>query len=115
MIALGLTSRQYGDRLPQFIADYAGDTLWAIMAFLGVGVLAPRWPTLRLAIAALAIAYSVELSQLYHAAWIDAIRHTRLGGLVLGYGFLWSDIACYTVGVMTATVIETALMKRSHR
>ncbi|MFM8818855.1 MAG: DUF2809 domain-containing protein, partial [Phycisphaerales bacterium] len=37
--------------------------------------------------------------QLHHAPWIDGIRATRLGALVLGSGFLWSDIACYAVGV----------------
>ena len=48
---------------------------------------------------ALSFSYLIEVSQLYHAPWIDSIRATTLGGLVLGFGFLWSDIACYTVGV----------------
>ena len=48
----------------------------------------------------------IELSQLYHAPWIDAIRRTRLGGLVLGYGFLWSDLACYAVGVVCGAFAE---------
>ena len=39
------------------------------------------------------------MSQLYHAEWIDNIRATTLGGLVLGYGFLWSDLVAYTIGV----------------
>ena len=34
----------------------------------------------------------VEESQLYHASWIDSIRGTTLGALVLGHGFLWSDL-----------------------
>ena len=57
---------------------------------------------------ALAMIFSVaiELSQLYHAPWIDSIRHTTLGGLILGFGFLWSDLACYAVGVGLGVVIE---------
>jgi hypothetical protein len=54
-------------------------------------------PTLRLAgraSIALAFAWAIELSQLYHAPGIEALRHTRLGGLVLGFGFLWSDLVC---------------------
>lgn len=31
--------------------------------------------------------FVIEFSQLYHAEWIDQIRDTSLGGLVLGYGF----------------------------
>ncbi len=47
----------------------------------------------------LATAFVVELSQLYHAPWIDSIRQTTLGGLVLGFGFLWTDLLCYSVGI----------------
>jgi hypothetical protein len=50
--------------------------------------------------------YIIELSQLYHSNWIDAIRQTTLGGLVLGYGFLWSDLLAYTIGVGIGVTIE---------
>jgi len=106
VIALGLASRQYAAVLPAFVAEYAGDTLWALMVFLIVGLLAPRWSSLRVAAAALAISFAVEVSQLYHAPWIDAIRDTRVGGLVLGFGFLWSDLACYTLGVALGVMLE---------
>jgi hypothetical protein len=43
---------------------------------------------------------------LYHAGWIDAIRATRLGGLILGYGFLWSDLVCYAAGVGLGAILE---------
>jgi hypothetical protein len=79
--------------------------------FLGVGLLAPRWPMLRMAAAALAVSYIVEITQLYHAPWIDSLRQTRPGGLILGFGFLWSDLACYTVGVALGIAIDLALRK----
>ena len=46
------------------------------------------------------------MSQLYHAPWIDAIRDTLPGALVLGYGFLWSDLACYAAGVALGAGVE---------
>ena len=55
---------------------------------------------------ALVFSYLIEISQLYHAPWIDAIRATALGGLVLGFGFLWSDILCYTVGVLLGIIVD---------
>jgi hypothetical protein len=76
------------------------------MAFLGVSALAPHARLSRRAATALAIAYLVEISQLYHAPWIDALRLTALGGLMLGFGFLWSDLACYTVGVAGGVLLE---------
>jgi hypothetical protein len=55
---------------------------------------------------AISFAAGIEASQLYHAPWLDAIRRTTLGGLALGYGFLWSDLACYAVGVGLGAIIE---------
>ncbi len=76
VIVLGLSSRKYSAQLPTFIAEYAGDTLWALTAFLGVTILFPSWTTLRVSLIALIFAVSIEISQLYHAPWIDQIRHT---------------------------------------
>ena len=112
IVAAGLASRRFGDVLPPFIATYAGDTLWASMVFVGLGLLFPSARTRTLAIAALTFAVADEISQLFHATWIDAIRATRLGALVLGYGFLWSDLACYTAGVVMAACLDIVLRRR---
>ena len=104
---LGIGSRRYAHALPWFIAAYAGDTLWALAAFLGIGLVLPRQSTGTIAALAMALSLAIELSQLYHAPWIDSIRQTTLGGLILGFGFLWSDLACYAVGVGLGAAIET--------
>ena len=99
VIALGLASRKYRPELPEIIGEFAGDTLWALMVFLGIGFLLPGLSTLRTAALALLFAFAIETSQLYHAPWIDSIRATTLGHLVLGDTFVWSDFACYVAGV----------------
>lgn len=104
--ALGIGSRQYAHSLPHFIAAYAGDTLWALAAFLGFGLILRRQSTWRVALFAMTFSILIEVSQLYHAPWLDSIRHTILGGLILGFGFLWSDLACYAVGVGLGVAIE---------
>ena len=108
-VVLGLASRRYAAHLPSFVALYAGDAVWALMLFVGIGLIAPAWSTARVAGVALAACLLVEASQLYHAPWIDAVRRTRLGGLVLGYGFLWSDLPCYTVGVAAGAILESGM------
>lgn len=113
VIAAGLGSRVFGRHLPWFVATYAGDTLYATMVFVGLGIVAPRWSTARLAATALAISCAIEVSQLYHAPWIDAIRRTLPGALVLGHGFLWSDLACYVAGVTLGVGVEAMLQRRS--
>ena len=112
VIVLGLASRRYAQHLPEIVAEYAGDTLWALTAFLGVRMLYPRWKIRNVAVAALLFAFSIEVSQLYHAPWIDAIRQTTLGGLILGFGFLWSDLLCYCVGVGAGVILDILLFRR---
>lgn len=113
-IALGLASRRHGSALPEFIAAYAGDTLWALLVYLLATVLAPSAPIAHRAIAAIAFAFAIETSQLYRAPWIDGLRATRLGALVLGSGFLWSDFACYATGIAFGAGAE-ALAARATR
>ena len=91
MVALGLGSRSFGSHLPTFVAEYAGDTLWAAMVYFGIGFLFPSVRLLRKALAALLFSYCIEISQLYQAGWINAIRGTTLGALVLGHGFFNSN------------------------
>jgi hypothetical protein len=106
VIALGLGSRRFGHSLTGFAAAYAGDTLWSLVAFLGIGLILPRFSTWRVAALAMSFSVMIEVSQLYHAPWIDSIRGTTLGALVLGHGFLWSDLACYAVGVGLGVLVE---------
>jgi hypothetical protein len=105
-IVLGLGSRHHASLLPGFVASYGGDTLWALALFLFLGLILPRLTTGRAAALALGISFLVELSQLYHAPWIDSVRHTTVGGLILGFGFLWSDLACYAAGVGLGAALE---------
>ena len=107
--ALGIGSRRFHHVLPDILAAYAGDTFWALALFLFIGLIMPRASTRSVGIFALALSVLVEISQVYHAPWIDSIRRTTLGGLILGYGFLWSDLACYAVGVGLGALTERAL------
>jgi Protein of unknown function (DUF2809) len=112
---LGIGSRRYSQLLPALIAAYAGDSLWALAAFLGIALVLPQASTRTIAILAMTFSVAVEISQLYHAPWIDSIRNTTPGGLILGFGFLWSDLACYAVGIGLGVMIEIGLsaFKRS--
>ncbi|MFZ5481276.1 MAG: DUF2809 domain-containing protein [Myxococcota bacterium] len=89
VVALGLGSR--ATPLP----DGVGDALYAVLIYTLTGVVAPR--ARGRAAFALATCWAIEASQL--APWLAPIRATRLGALVLGRGFLWSDLAWYTLGV----------------
>lgn len=104
-IAIGLASR--ASFSPNFIKAYAGDPLYALMIFFIIGFLFPKYSSVKVAVLCLATCYTIELSQLYQADWINEIRRTRLGGLVLGFGFLWSDIISYTAGAVAVYFLDS--------
>lgn len=105
VIILGLLSRKV-EGLPEIISAYSGDILWALMVFLLTAVILNKKSTIFIISLAIIFSYGVEISQLYHATWIDSIRATTLGGLVLGFGFLWSDILCYTIGIIIGAITD---------
>ncbi|EJR90053.1 DUF2809 domain-containing protein [Bacillus cereus] len=111
VIILGLSSRKFAFALPHLLNGYLGDALWALMIFTGFGFLFPKTETKKLAFISLMFCYGIEASQLYHAEWIDSMRATTLGGLVLGYVFLWSDLVAYTIGVGVGVLCEVIFRK----
>jgi hypothetical protein len=48
-VCSGIGSRRFAPYLPGVVAAYAGDTLWALAAFLGIGLALPRASTWRVA------------------------------------------------------------------
>jgi hypothetical protein len=76
------------------------------MVFVGFGFMRPRTSTLAVASLALAFAWAVEFSQLYHAPWFDAVRATLPGRLVLGTTFNWPDLPAYAVGIALGALAE---------
>ena len=98
VMLIGLASRRFSTA-GSFIYDNLGDALWAAMIYFGVRFLFTKMLKKTSAVAALSFCFFIELTQLYQADWLNALRYTTLGGLVLGSGFLWSDVVMYSVGV----------------
>lgn len=114
-MALGLLSRKFSVYLPEVINTYLGDALWALMIFQFVAILFPKQKILQIAGIAITFCYLIEVSQLYHASWIDAIRNTQLGGLVLGFGFLWTDLLAYSFGVTFGMIVESLIYYKTNK
>jgi Protein of unknown function (DUF2809) len=99
-MALGLGVRHLWQYLPDWINIWIGDFIWAIMLFWACRTVFvysnPRKMTLLLIL----FCWFIETSQQFHTPWLDAFRATTFGGLLLGHGFLWSDMAAYTAGAL---------------
>jgi hypothetical protein len=115
VVVLGLASGRFRPALPPFLGAYAGDALWAAMVFLLAAAAWPRARASTLALGAVLFSFAVEAGQLYQAPWIEAVRATRAGGLVLGHDFVWSDLPCYAAGVCLAAAADLLLRSRAPR
>lgn len=115
VIGTGLLWRSDLLPLSSFLVKYGGDSLWALVVFLGFGFIFRRSSTVRIALGAVGFAWSVEFSQLYHAPWIDLIRSTRLGLLVLGTSFNGPDLIAYVVGIALGAFTERVYLNANQR
>ncbi len=103
-IIVGLFSRTKYLPYPDFM--WVGDLLYALLIFFIIGFLNPDSSKLNAGLAAFIFCSLIEASQLYQADWIILLRETRIGALVLGHSFLWSDLLAYAVGVLVGIWIE---------
>lgn len=110
-LILGYTSRWQVSWYPSIWATYAGDTLWAMLVYWLISLLMRSLSPLKVAGLAAGFAYLIEFGQLYQAEWIVALRNTFVGSLVLGHGFLWSDLLCYSVGIGLCWLLDRWLIK----
>jgi hypothetical protein len=112
---LGLASRSpLAHDLP-VIGPYGGDAAWATAACAGIRLLLPALSVSATATLGYALSVGVECSQLLHVDWLDAIRAHRLGALLLGRGFLWSDLVAYAGGVAIFALAFKAMEPRDGR
>lgn len=114
-MALGLGSRKGAALLPHWIAEHAGDMLWAAMVYFGFRVLLVKSGLSKAAGWSLLFSFAIEFSQLYQAEWIQEVRSSLLGSLILGRGFLWIDLARYAVGIAVAFLIDKRRIARNRQ
>lgn len=105
-IGLGLLSRSSLVPVSSIFGQYAGDTLWAMAVYWTVSVVFPCACVWQKVVATLGFAFAIELSQLCQSEWLNHLRSYQLGALILGHGFLWSDLACYTAGGTLTAVLD---------
>ncbi|NHN28253.1 ribosomal maturation YjgA family protein [Paenibacillus agricola] len=112
LILLGMGSRQFPEALPAFIVHHAGDVCWASMIYYVFRFIYLDKPRLFALLISMLFCSAIEFSQLYQAVWINDIRQTILGALILGKGFLTIDLIRYAVGLMIAVWIDYYGYKR---
>ncbi|MEZ4771967.1 MAG: DUF2809 domain-containing protein [Bacteroidia bacterium] len=108
-IGAGLLSRSRF--IPECIYPYLGDVLYTVMYYFIAGFMFPTMKPIKVAILSMGFCYAIEFTQLCKADWIMALRSYKLGGLILGYGFRWSDLVCYAIGGFGGMAMEKMCRK----
>jgi len=108
VIVLGFISRS--EWVPTLIYPFLGDAVYAIMIFFLIASLAPNQSSSYYFSVGLLICFGIEFSQLYQAEWIQEIRQHKLGALILGTGFLWTDLIAYLCGSTLALLVDRYLL-----
>lgn len=111
-IAAGLASRRWPWLLPEALGKYPGDALYAVMIYWLVALAHPRGGLVRSGTFALAICFAIECLQLWQPPWLQAIRATTIGHLVLGSHFHAPDLLAYAIGVPAAMAIDAWVVAR---
>lgn len=114
-ILLGLASRKFDYLLFSFLAENAGDVLWAMMVYFGFRFLFLKKNILTAIFLSFLFSFGIEVSQLYQEEWINQIRGTLLGALILGKGFLTVDLIRYTAGIVIASCLDCLIIPKKQK
>ena len=114
-IPIGLATRKKPLWFHPLIAEFGGDILWATLFFFLFRIIFLTKQLWIIAVYTYSFALAIELSQLYHAPWINEWRKTFAGKMILGSGFLWSDLRCYFVGVLIGWLLATFIEKSTSK
>lgn len=116
-ILFGLSSRKFSYLLFPTLAENAGDVLWAMMVYFGFRFLFLKKSIVTAIFLSFLFSFGIEFSQLYQEDWINQIRGTLLGALILGKGFLTVDLIRYTTGIFIAANFDrvTIIKKQKNK
>ena len=94
LIPLGLYSRHIS-----WLPKETGDALWAMMVFCLWCIILVKSKLRTVAIVSLAHSFILEFSQLLRWQLLVSFRDTFVGHMMLGQGFLWTDLVAYVIGI----------------
>lgn len=103
-ICLGLATRT--SQVASFVPSFVGDGLYAVMIYFGLCIFFHRQNPLKIALLAFVFCTAIEFSQLLSWPWLQSVRGHKIGRLILGQGFLGSDILAYAVGIVAAWQLD---------
>lgn len=100
VVPLGLSTKLCRIEGLAWIRENFGGALYVVFFCLVALLVVPRARPWIIALSVFLATCGVEVLQLWHPPWLEAIRSTRPGALVLGSTFVWADFPWYLVGAV---------------
>lgn len=114
IVPLGYVVRFYGFA-PEWLNDAFGSIAYEIFWILFVALLFPQASPLWTAVGVCIATCGIEFLQLWQAPFLQAMRATLPGRLVLGNAFTWSDFPSYFIGSFLGWVWMRSCLARYRR
>lgn len=94
--------------LNDYLGSVAYEVFWILLVLLLIPRASPQWT----AIGAFLATCGLEFLQLWHPPWLQAMRSTLPGRLILGNTFVWSDFWSYLSGSLLGWFWGNQILKR---
>ena len=102
---LGFATKFYAGPAATWVAAFAGGFFYVLFWVFVVLGLAPRSSPRTVAMWVLGATSLLELLQLWHPPFLEAIRSTFLGHALIGSTFSWWDFAYYVLAALAAPAL----------
>jgi hypothetical protein len=109
LIPLGFGTKYYSSIGETWVRHYAGGVLYVVFLCSVWRIISPRSKPSVIGMGVLTLTCVVEVSQLWHPAFLGALRSGIVGGAVLGSEFDWWDFPHYVASAAAAIFAMRAL------
>lgn len=115
VVPLGYGARFYLNSEQEWLRNLLGNIAYESFWIWLVVFLFPQTAPLNAAVGVCVASFAIEFLQLWHPAWLEAVRATLPGRLILGNSFLWADLPQYGLGSFVGWLWLWTLSRKLNR
>jgi hypothetical protein len=112
VVPAGLASKLLGG---PWLRDFGVGVLYEVFWILAVLLVRPWLSAAVVAVVVLVATSLLEVLQLWHPAWLEAVRNTFVGHALLGSHFSWWDFPHYVAGCIVGALLGRVLARGGAR
>jgi hypothetical protein len=111
VVPLGFATKLYSGPGAGWARSHGGGILYEVFWILLVLFVWPRLSPVRVAGGVLVATSALEILQLFHPPFLEAVRATFLGHALIGSTFAWWDFPHYVVGCVAGALLAHAALR----